>query len=89
MSTLHMRRLARHTAQSVSRRLAAAASRELARRGHPPAHESHSAPRPEPPAPAERPADDAQLDSLRVELVSELDRLAMRDPECSSAFRRI
>ena len=34
-------------------------------------------------------ADDARLDSLRGELVRELDRLAADDPGCSASFRRI
>jgi hypothetical protein len=87
MSSLRVRRLAQHTARTFGRRIAAAASRELARRGHPAGHESHSV-RPEEPA-IEGPADDAVLDSLRVELVFELDRLAMRDPDCTGSFRRI
>jgi len=89
MSQIPMRSLARHTARSVGRRLAAAASRELARRGHIPAHGSRSGPQ----APAaERVApvaDDAQLDALRGELVSELDRLATEDSGCSGSFRRL
>jgi hypothetical protein len=34
-------------------------------------------------------ADDARLDSLRGELVRELDRLAAADHACSAAFRRV
>jgi hypothetical protein len=34
-------------------------------------------------------ADDARLDSLRGELVRELDRLAAADDACSAAFRRV
>jgi hypothetical protein len=34
-------------------------------------------------------ADDARLDTLRGELVRELDRLAAADEGCSAGFRRI
>src|SRR3989442_3375690 len=89
MSQIPMRSLARHTARSVGRRLAAAASRELARRGHIPAHGSRSGPQ----APAaecvEPVADHAQLDVLRGELVSELDPLATDDPGCSGSLKKV
>jgi len=89
MSQIQMRSLARHTARSVGRRLAAAASRELARRGHIPAHGSRSGPQAPAAERVEPVADHAQLDVLRGELVSELDRLATEDPGCSGSFRRI
>jgi len=82
-----IRRLAVRGAPLIG--LAAAASRELARRGHIRAHGSRSGPQ----APAaeriESAADHAQLDALRGELVFELDRLATEDPGCSGSFRRI
>jgi len=88
VSATRMRHLAQHTARTVGRRLAEAASRELSRRGQSPGHESHARPAGRDQQ-IDRPADDAELDSLRVELVSELDRLAMRDPGSSGSFRRI
>jgi hypothetical protein len=42
-----------------------------------------------PPAAAEGSADDARLDTLRGELVRELDRLASSEHGCSADFRRI
>jgi hypothetical protein len=82
--------VATHTARSIRRRLAAAA-RE--RRGYPPPARELG----RPPVAADRApeprgdqgADDARLDTLRGELVHELDRLAAADQGCSAGFRRI
>jgi hypothetical protein len=66
--------VASHTARSIRRRLAAAATST----------------EPEPDAPGvDYSADDARLDALRGELVHELDRLAAADQGCSAGFRRI
>jgi hypothetical protein len=90
--------VASQTARSIRRRLVSAAVRELSRRGHgdprvqataAPALRPAAAPEPPPDRPREPEADDADLDSLRVELVRELDRLAAADPDCSAAFRRV
>jgi hypothetical protein len=79
---------ATHTARSIRRRLAAAAARERREqagghvRGATEAREASE-------AAAEQRADDARLDTLRGELVHELDRLAAMDHGCSAGFRRI
>ena len=39
--------------------------------------------------PSSAPADEAELDELRGELVRELDRMASRQVECSAGLRRI
>jgi hypothetical protein len=64
-------------ASEIGRRLAAARTRRPPLRVAPP------------PPGDQRPADDARLDSLRGELVRELDRLAAADEACSAAFRRV
>jgi hypothetical protein len=89
--------IAAHTARSIRRRLAAAAGRELVRRGdgHPAARSGRFEPASELRAlpdgpPPESLADEAELDALRGELVRELDGLAAREEAGSSAsFRRI
>jgi hypothetical protein len=68
--------VATHTARSIGRRLVGvAAVRERA--------DEHARP------PVDLRADDARLDTLRGELVHELDRLAAADQGCSAGFRRI
>ncbi|MEA2309909.1 MAG: hypothetical protein QOG41_667 [Thermoleophilaceae bacterium] len=92
MSGRQITTVATHTARSIRRRLSAAA-RE--RRGHPPARARPIAasplgdPRGEPEPIRDHGADDARLDTLRGELVHELDRLAAADQGCSAGFRRI
>lgn len=61
------------------------AARTLRRRLAQPRADDHGAERPAP----EVGADDARLDTLRGELVHELDRLAAADQGCSAGFRRI
>jgi hypothetical protein len=75
--------VASDTARSIRRRLAAAAAPQPAPRFQP-------EPLPEPDEVDSRPAaDEAGLDSLRGELVRELDRLAAADDDCSAVFRRV
>jgi hypothetical protein len=81
MSPTQMKAVATDTARSIRRRLAAAAQRQselVAQQTGEPATE-----------PGEQRADDARLDSLRGELVRELDRMAAADAGCSASFRRI
>jgi hypothetical protein len=99
MSGRQITTVATHTARSIRRRLSAAARERRGQHapraqglGRPPvAGDSRVADTP--PAEAEAAgagaADDARLDTLRGELVHELDQLAARDQGCSAGFRRI
>jgi hypothetical protein len=80
MSGKQITMAAANTARSIRRRLAVSRSIEAAR--------ATDATPVEPP-PAGQDADDARLDTLRGDLVRELDRLAAADAACSAGFRRV
>ena len=92
MSGRQITTVATHTARSIRRRLSAAARERRghapvpSRLGRPPLASQARAPVSEP---REQRADDARLDTLRGDLVHELDRLAAADQGCSAGFRRI
>ncbi|HEX8074631.1 MAG TPA: hypothetical protein VF545_06580 [Thermoleophilaceae bacterium] len=77
MSTRQLTHVATDTARSIRRRLAAAAAPRVVVIDAPADPE------------AEQRAGEADLDSLRGELVRELDRLAVADADCSASFRRV